>query len=209
MDKFFKIISAVFSPLIVPCYGIAMALCITPLFVIPLPTRMTVLGMCAVFVFLFPALSVLGLFRTGIIKDPGLNNRNERTIPYCITMACYLICAYYLYKINAPLWLIGFIIGGFLTILINLLVNLKWKISGHMAAMGGWIGVTFFIVVNHLAVINMVWITIGVILLAGLVATARLALERHTPMQVLAGTANGFACIYICSWLLSMVANPI
>lgn len=209
MDKFFKIISAVFSPLIVPCYGIAMALCITPLFVIPLSTRMTVLGMCAVFVFLFPALAVLGLFRTGIIKDPGLNNRNERTIPYCITMACYLICAYYLYKISAPLWLIGFIIGGFLTILINLLVNLKWKISGHMAAMGGWIGVTFFIVINHLAVINMVWITIGVILLAGLVATARLALERHTPMQVIAGTANGFTCIYICSWLLSMVANPI
>lgn len=35
MKKISKILSAVFSPLIVPCYGIAMSLCVTPLFVIP------------------------------------------------------------------------------------------------------------------------------------------------------------------------------
>lgn len=209
MKKISKILSAIFSPLIVPCYGIAMSLCVTPLFVIPFKTRAMVLGMCAIFLFLLPALSVMGLYRMGIIKDVGLNNRNERTVPYLVTMACYGVCAYYLYRINAPFWLVGFIVGGLLTIFVNLLVNLRWKISGHMAAMGGWLGVTFFIALNHLAVINMMWIVIVIVILAGVVGTARLILERHTPMQLLAGTANGFLSIYLCAWLLSMIGNPI
>lgn len=78
-----------------------------------------------------------------------------------------------------------------------------------MAAMGGWLGVTFFIALNHLAVINMMWIVIVIVILAGVVGTARLILERHTPMQLLAGTANGFLSIYLCAWLLSMIGNPI
>lgn len=149
MEKFFKIISAVFSPLIVPCYGIAMSLCITPLFVIPLKARMAVLGMCALFLFIFPALAVLGLYRIGIVKDLGLNNRTERTIPYCVSITCYGICAYYLYRVNAPMWLVGFVVGGILTIVVNLLVNLRWKISGHMAAMGG--------LESHFSLLYIIW----------------------------------------------------
>lgn len=209
MEKFFKIISAVFSPLIVPCYGIAMALCITPLFIIPIQARMTVLGMCALFLFIFPALAVLALYRIGIVKDLGLNGRTERTIPYCVSMTCYAVCAYYLYRVNAPMWLVGFVTGGILTIAVNLIVNLWWKISGHMAAMGGWLGIAFFIAVNRLAVIDMTWVVIVIILLCGLVATARLALERHTPLQVLAGTFNGIACIYISALLFSKLAPAI
>lgn len=207
MNKSFRIISAIFSPLIVPCYGIAMALCISPLFVIPM--RMSVLGMCAVFVFIFPALAVLGLYRIGVIKDLGLNTRSERTIPYCISIACYGVCAYYLTRANAPMWLVGFVVGGAVTILIDLLINMKWKISGHMTAMGGWLGIAFFLTVKQLAVIDMTWVTIAIVLLCGLVATARLYLNRHTPMQVLAGTANGFICIYLSAMLFPMIGNPI
>lgn len=203
MTKFFRIVSAVFSPLVVPCYGIALALCITPLSVLPLAGRMGVVGMCALLVFIAPALAVLVLHKAGIVTDPGLNLRKERTLPYCITMACYLIAAYYLYRLSAPGWLIGIMIGGMLTIAVSLLVNLWWKISGHMAAMGGLIAVTFFIALNGLAVVNMLGIVICVILLSGLVGTARLALDRHTPLQVVAGTLNGFICVYGSCTLLN------
>lgn len=205
MKKLFRIISAVFSPLIVPCYGIMLALCTTGLSIIPLRMRLGVVGICALIISVMPAIAVFALYRARIITDPGLNLRKERTLPYCITMGCYVVCAYYLYHISAPLWLVGILIGGMLTILINLLVNLKWKISGHMAAMGGLIAVDFFIALNGLAVTGMLWPTIITILLAGLVGTARIGLDRHTPMQVLAGTVNGFVCVYLCSFLLSLV----
>lgn len=83
-------------------------------------------------------------------------------------------------------------IGGFFTILVNLLVNFAWKISGHMAAMGGLCAVVFFLKINGLTAAPVTRLAITVVLLTGLVGTSRLGLNRHTPLQLLAGTANGF-----------------
>lgn len=196
MDKFFRIVSTVFSPVIVPCYGLAIALCVTGLSVIPFGVRMTVIAMCALMLFIMPALAILALYRAKIISDPGLDTRNERTVPYCITAACYIICAYFLVRIGAPLWLVGIIAGGLLAIVIDLLVNLRWKISGHLTGMGGLVAVVLFIAANHLNVMPMLAIAIAAIFLAGLVATARLALRRHTPLQVVAGTLCGFVSVW-------------
>lgn len=205
MTKFFRVVSTVFSPLVVPCYGVALALCVTPLSAVPFAQRMGVVGMCALFIFIIPALAVLALYRANLISDPGLNSRGDRTIPYAITILCYLLCAYYLYRIAAPGWLVGVMAGGLLTIVINLTVNLRWKISGHMAAMGGFIAITLYIAANQLAIIPMIWFVVGAFLAAGLVGTARLYLNRHTPMQVLAGTINGFLCVYLCCDLFEQI----
>lgn len=199
MRKFFKIVSGVFSPLIVPCYSIALALSVTALCVIPFGVRMRVISVCALFLFLIPALVVFGLFRAGIISEPGLNERRDRTIPYIVVTVCYALCGYYLFAIAAPWWLVGVIAGAIFAIFISLIVNLWWKISGHMAAMGGLTAVAFFIAVTHLGVIYMLWPVIICVILTGLVASARLYLNRHTPMQVVAGTANGFVCVYLAA----------
>lgn len=201
MTRFFRLVSALFSPLIVPCYGIALALSVTALSVVPLSMRLGVVGVCALIIFVAPALAVIVLHRAGIVTDIGLNGRAERTWPYVTTMGCYLVAAYYLYSIAAPGWLIGIMAGGFLTIAVNLAVNFRWKISGHLAAMGGLCAVVFFLAVRNLAIINLTWVAIAAVLLTGLVATARLALERHTPLQVLAGWANGFICVFLSCML--------
>ena len=46
-----------------------------------------------------------------------------------------------------------------------------------------------------------IWISVAIIL-TGMVMTARVYLDRHTLMQVMAGAANGFVCV----WLLSMLS---
>lgn len=66
-----------------------------------------------------------------------------------------------------------------------------------MAAMGGLTAVAFFIAAKHIGVIPMLWPMIICVMLTGLVASARLYLNRHTPLQVVAGTANGFICVYL------------
>lgn len=50
---------------------------------------------------------------------------------------------------------------------------------------------------EHLAMVNGQGWLIATIIAAGLVGSSRLLLNRHTPMQVLAGTANGFVCVYL------------
>lgn len=207
MKGFFRIVSAVFSPLITPCYGVALALWATTLSLVPVQLRLLVVGMCLLLVCVIPAVAIMVLYKTGRISNPGLNKRADRTAPYGFTAGCYAVSAYYLYNIGAPLWLSGVMIGGMFAILVNLLVNFRWKISGHMAAMGGLIAVAMFITAKRLAVIPMLWPVIITVLLSGLVGTARLALGRHTPLQVLAGTANGFICVYLSQLFMFLLQD--
>lgn len=143
----------------------------------------------------------MALYRSGVIKDPALNNRTERFIPYGVVVLCYLGCGFFFYKASAPFWLPMFFAGGALATVISTVVNCWWKISAHAAAMGGLVALVFRIVASHYALFNMnVWLS-GVIIVAGLVMTARVYLSRHTLWQVLAGCANGFLCVYLMSMI--------
>uniref|UniRef100_UPI00265F5FB3 phosphatase PAP2 family protein n=1 Tax=uncultured Duncaniella sp. TaxID=2768039 RepID=UPI00265F5FB3 len=79
--------------------------------------------------------------------------------------------------------------------------NLKWKISAHSAAMGGLAAMMFRLAASHQAVCDLnVWLSVTVVLV-GLVMTARVYLQCHTLMQVLAGALNGFVCVWFCTMI--------
>lgn len=142
----------------------------------------------------------MAMYKTGFLTDPGVNVRTERSLPYALTILCYVGCCFFLYRAGAPSWLTMFYAGGGAAALINAVVNLKWKISAHAAAMGGLVAMLFRIAAMHQSVVDLnIWIS-AVVVLAGAVMTARVYLQRHTLMQVLAGCANGFLCV----WLLTM-----
>ena len=67
--------------------------------------------------------------------------------------------------------------------------------------MGGLVALMFRVIVSHYALYNMnLWIS-AVIIVTGMVMTARVYLGRHTLWQVLAGCANGFLCVYLMSMI--------
>ena len=199
MKKFSEILSAVFSPLLVPTYGMILAAFLTILRFLPSGLLWTAIAITFVITSLVPVGAIIALYRAGVIKDPGLNERTERYIPYGVVILCYLGCGFFFFKASAPVWLPMFFIGGAAATLINTIVNRWWKISAHGAAMGGMIALMFRIVASHYALFNMnVWLS-AVIIAAGLVMTARVYLGRHTLGQVLAGCANGFICVYLLS----------
>ncbi|MCM1077701.1 MAG: hypothetical protein NC411_10125 [Bacteroides sp.] len=201
MKKFSEIISAVFSPLIVPTYGMVVTAFLTILRFLPSNLLWTAIGITFVITCLVPASVIIALYKTGVITDPGLNERTERYVPYSVVVLCYIGCAFFFYKASAPLWLPMFFAGASAATVINTIVNRWWKISAHAAAMGGLVALMFRIVASHYALVNMnVWISV-VIILAGLVMTARVYLGRHTLWQVFAGCANGFICVYLLSMI--------
>ncbi len=63
--------------------------------------------------------------------------------------------------------------------------------------MGGLVAFVVRLITEHLAMVNGQSWLIATIVAAGLVGSSRLLLNRHTPMQVLAGSANGFLCVYL------------
>lgn len=201
MKKISEILSAVFSPLLVPTYGMVLAAFLTILRMLPSNLLWTAIGITFVITCLVPVSAIVALYRIGVIKDPALNNRTERFIPYGVVVLCYLGCGFFFYKASAPFWLPMFFAGGALATVISTVVNCWWKISAHAAAMGGLVALVFRIVASHYALFNMnVWLS-GVIIVAVLVMTARVYLSRHTLWQVLAGCANGFLCVYLMSMI--------
>lgn len=200
MKKFSEIISALFSPLLIPTYSMALIGTLTIFNMLPTELIWTSVGIIFVITFLIPVSAIIALYKGGIIKDPGLNTRTERTLPYIVTTLCYAGSSFFLYKANAPLLLPMFFAGGSLACAINIIVNRWWKISAHAAAIGGLVALMFRIVEYHYAIYNLnIWLS-AVIILAGLVMTARVYLGRHTLWQVLAGFANGFLCVYLLSY---------
>ena len=72
------------------------------------------------------------------------------------------------------------------------IINVWWKISTHTAAIGGVAG---GLVVYSIAFsFNPIWWLAFVILLAGMVGTARMILRQHTLAQVVAGFLVGVVC---------------
>ncbi len=201
MKRISEILSAIFTPLLVPTYGMIFASFLSVLAMLPLGVLLSTIGITFVLTCLIPMAGIFVLYRTGFVKSPTLRERSERFVPFVLAMLCYLGCAFFLYRAAAPLWLTMFYVGGAAAIVISTVVSLWWKISAHSAAVGGLVAMAFRLAASHQAIHDMnVWISVLVII-AGMVMTARVYLGRHTLMQVLAGCANGFLCV----WFMTMI----
>lgn len=199
MFKIAKVISAIFSPLLVPTYGVWIALNVSAYSVLPSSVLLGVTAVVFMLTGLFPFVTIFALHRIGKIDSMSLNDRNDRTLPYAITAFAYLLCAFYLRQVNAQSWIIMFMVGGLCALLISMTVNLRWKISGHLAAQGGLFGVIMRVTVNNLAYGEMLWLIVAVIIVAGMVGSSRLLLQRHTLWQTIAGFVNGFLSVFMLS----------
>ena len=199
MFKICKILSAIFSPLLIPTYAMIMAMYISILGILPESAKWGTIGIIFLITAVFPAIGIFALYKTGVVSDAGLNYRTERTIPYITVVLCYAASAFFLFRAGAPDWLPMFFVGGGTATVINIIVNRWWKISAHAAAMGGMTAMLFRIAYMHQAIVGMEFWLSAAILATGLVMTARVYMQRHTLMQVLTGAANGFVCVWLMS----------
>ena len=190
-----RFFSTVLSPLFMPSFGVLLVLWTSVMCLLPMGTRIAVLMMVFGITCVLPVLAIGVLHHFGIITDKRLDKRRERLLPYACTVVCYLGATTYLNHIHSPEWFTMFMAGATLACGVALLVNLGWKISAHMSGIGGVVALLYQIHVQGLSAFNLFWLLCFTILLAGALGTSRLALKRHTLLQVLAGFANGYACV--------------
>lgn len=142
-----------------------------------------------VFSFLFPVLNIYLLYKLKRLPSLVLSNQNDRTFPYIMTALFYFGLFYLLMDINIWNTVKIFIVGGGLAILLTAIINLKYKISAHMVGIGGMLGV--LISVSYLIKFDFTLFYIAVIIIAGLIAFARLSLKEHEPSQIYSGFLLG------------------
>ena len=156
-----------------------------------------VYGMVFAMTALFPLTSVLLMRRTGVVKDMTMPTRQERIPAYLSTLVYYGMCYYLLRtRMDNPVTL-GIFFGAVIGLLLVLLITLRWKISAHMAGIGGLVGVlvSTMVVDDREAPL----LLCALFMLAGLLGTARLVSSDHSPAQVYAGAVLGFATVIGCT----------
>ena len=195
MKNFHKIISLIFQPLLMPTFG--MILMMNMDVFSPMPLRWRLIAIIGTFIFtgLLPALPIWLMMKRGEVKDLFISKREERTMPYLFSFMAYVFWALFMWRtLQFPIFIVAMGMGSAISIFIIVFINLKWKISAHMAGVGGLCGAVFG--VCYRTAINPVWLIAIILFISALVAFARLELKAHTPGQVLAGFVVGFIMVF-------------
>ena len=196
MNTFFKIITYIFQPLLIPTYGIILLMQLSLFQLFPTSYRLFAIAGTVLFTCILPSLPILFMMKNRQISDIFISKREERTMPYLFSLLAYIFWVLFLWRtLQFPMEFVLLAIGSIVSVVLMVFFNLKWKISAHTAGMGGLIGGIFG--VAFVAAINPVWIITAAIIIAGLVAISRILLKAHTLSQVIGGFFLGFACVFI------------
>src|SRR5688500_7577201 len=153
--------------------------------------------------FLISLLSIILMFRVRSINTLTLDNNNERFMPFLTTTLFYMITTYLFLRQMNGFYTMIIVLGGItFSIALITLISVFWKISAHSVAINGVAGFLFAFYYKY-ADPQLFYPILFIILLAGMLMSARLFLNAHSPMQVFVGALVGWAVNFnIVYWLL-------
>ena len=185
-----KAASIIFHPLLIPTLGFLLLFNSDFYFaLLPWNVKRFLLLVVLVSTCVLPAISILLLAYNRKI-DLNMDKTSDRILPLILSSVFYYIG--YLIIQKLPIFPVFnfFLIASILVQIALLIITMRWKISAHSAAIGGLLG-GFFALSFRLNE-NPVIILIALILVSGIVGTARLILGKHTSWQVYSGFLLGF-----------------
>ena len=190
-----RITSIVFTPFSIPFLAFLVLFLFSYLRIMPILYKGSVLGIVYCFTILTPTITIFLFRKINGFARQELSERKKRYVPILLTIISYVFCLLMMRKLNIPWYMTGIIFVSLVISIICILVNLKWKLSEHMAGMGGIIGglVSFSALFSYNPV---VWLCLF-ILIAGILGSARIVLGHHTLGEVLSGFVVGLVCSFL------------
>lgn len=214
--QFFSVIG---HPILVVTYGLLLLIWVNPYAfgARSLTDQPATLLLIMVFAYtaVIPGLGVLLMKPLGLVTSLEMPDKQERIGPYIVTGVFYL----WLFKNlmsggQVPPMFVQFVLGATIGLFLVFFFNIFTKISAHAAGMGGMVAATLLTAFEWggssagLPVPGgMVWLSLNfllavVVVLAGLVGAARLALGAHTPPDLYRGYVAGIFAQVAAAWLL-------
>ena len=188
-------ISVVFHPLIMPTLAFLFLMNSGFYFtLLSFDAKKIILLIVFLSTFLLPLVSI-GLMGLNTRFKPDLNKGPDRVIPMLSTAIFYYVGFYALGRLNVyPVYKV-FLISSILIIVVLMIISMRWKISAHMAGIGGLIGA--FIALSLRLGLNSSLALSVFIGIAGLIGSSRLILGKHTSVQIYAGFLTGLGVNYL------------
>ena len=198
-----RVISAIFTPFSIPFLAFLILFLFSYLRIMPIQYKLIVLGVVYCFTILMPTLTIFLFRKINGFSPEDLGERKRRFMPFLLTITSYVFCLVMMHRLNIPWYMTGIILAALIMMVICIVVNLKWKLSEHMAGVGAIVGglVSFSALFGY----NPVWWLCLFILIAGVLGTARIILQHHTLGEVLVGFAVGLICSLVVLHPLSNI----
>lgn len=212
---FFTALSYIFHPFLMPLMGLYILFeapsipynsfnRLDSLYFFPDQAKQVLYIVIGILTLLAPLLSLVIMYRNGMIKNFHLENKKERIIPFAIGGFYYLL-AYIYVRYQLPEFLrhpalLAFLFGSVIIFLTVFVVNFSVKVSLHTTGIfglcGGLIGYyqTQQLLENHdrMMIFLMLLIFVG-----GLVGAGRIYLKAHTLGETILGMFIGFVVMYV------------
>ncbi len=166
--------------------------------------------------FVMPAFALFLMRQLNMVSSISLENRKERIGPYIITGIFYMwMFINFKHNQSIPFSLTVATLGATIGLFTAFFFNNFTKISAHAVGMGGLTGLA---VINSIYfsfdtfALNSWWfgpleissnfVVMIVIILTGIVCTARMLLNAHSSGQIYGGLAAGFISQFVAFWYL-------
>jgi hypothetical protein len=190
-----QVVSYFFHPLFVPIMVVWLILYQHPInyLLTDDPIRLRLMAMTFINTVFLPGFVIFLLWRLKFIPNMYLESRKDRIIPLNVVIIFYFWAFYVGRNLEAiPMAMQQWLLGVFLASCAAMFCNIFFKISLHTISAGG--AVLFFVLRMTVDPYWPMWWLAPVVLLAGLVGTARLLRSAHEPGEVYGGYLAGALC---------------
>lgn len=206
MNILARVFSFVFHPLLMATYLLGLLSFFLPAALYPVNVQSNVTFLLSIFVmtFVLPALNILFLKILGTVSSFTMEKREERIRPFFLITLIYCFVTYILAvksRISTDDNVFKILLIIDLLIITGTMITFFYKVSIHSLGIFGVIGVV--LPLNKVAENNTLFIpTMVLFIVAGIVMSARLQLNSHTPREVLVGALTGFGVSFLSMNLL-------
>lgn len=197
MNTSARFVSYIFHPLLLPTYLFILLSQTLPGALEPIPasSHLMFIGLIFIITFVLPVLNLSILKTFGTLKSFQMVDRRERYLPFILISFVYALITYLFYwktRIGLNDNFLKLMIVIDLLVIVATLATFFYKISVHSLAAWGIVGV--LIPLNKITEVNSLFYpALVVLILTGLIMSARLVLQVHTLKEVMWGGIIGLA----------------
>jgi membrane-associated phospholipid phosphatase len=191
MNSIARIISIIFVP---PSFTLVVFSVLAFTLETNTQNRIAIILVAVIFGFIAPIILFTLLRRKNKLVDLDASNKDERTLPYMISILFYVAGLLILISFKVNIILIAFWFCYISNTIFTILINKHWKISAHAMGAAGPLALIVFIYGPSALFFS------ALVLLVG---WSRIQLKVHTVIQVVAGILLAFFSTYIQIYLIT------
>jgi len=185
LQKLARVISTIFIP---PTLTLISFIFLALTFERNLSAKISVIAITAVFGVFLQIASFIYFYKKGIIGDVDAKTKEERTLPYLLSIVIFIIGFILLLICKASIISIAFWFCYISNTFLVVFINRYLKISIHTMGVSGPIALFSFIFGFTVLVFMPIIIAVG---------WSRIKLKCHSLTEVVAGAVLGFSSVYI------------